>query len=86
MNIQDLQTTAFLADLNVMENNLKRAADAASKCQKQIWPMIKTHKSTDPDHSESFMFECQSDILAGRCPRKYCRSYILRGYARKQHD
>ena len=47
MDIQDLQTPAFLADLDVMENNLKRAADAALKYQKQIWPMIKTHKSTE---------------------------------------
>ena len=54
MDIQDLQTPAFLADLDVMENNLKRAADAALKYQKQIWDTLNTPSSSLSSSMTSF--------------------------------
>lgn len=47
MNIQELQTPAILLNLDYMEHNLKKYCDAAAQNGKQIWPMIKTHKSTE---------------------------------------
>ena len=46
MTIRELQTPAILLDLDVMEHNLKKAAELAEKYGKQLWPMTKTHKST----------------------------------------
>jgi len=45
MNINELQTPAILLNLDVMEHNLKKYSNAASDHNKQLWPMIKTHKS-----------------------------------------
>jgi D-serine deaminase-like pyridoxal phosphate-dependent protein len=42
-----LQTPAIILDLNKFENNLRTYQEAADKHGKQIWPMIKTHKSTE---------------------------------------
>ena len=47
MTIHELQTPAILLNLDYMEHNLKKYCDAAAKSGKQIWPMIKTHKSTE---------------------------------------
>ena len=47
MKTEELYTPAVLLDLDVMENNLKRFADAAKKNGKEIWPMLKTHKSLE---------------------------------------
>lgn len=47
MNIRQVCTPAILLNLDAMEHNLKKYADAAAACGKEIWPMIKTHKSTE---------------------------------------
>ena len=47
MKLQELYTPAILLDLDAMENNLKKYCAEAAKYGKQIWPMIKTHKSTE---------------------------------------
>ena len=47
MNINDIQTPAILLDLDVLHHNLKKYAEEAVKYNKQIWPMIKTHKSIE---------------------------------------
>lgn len=47
MNINELYTPAILLNLDYMEHNLKKNCDAAAAHGKQIWPMIKTHKSTE---------------------------------------
>lgn len=47
MNINELQTPAILLNLDSMEHNIKKYCDAAAANQKEIWPMIKTHKSTE---------------------------------------
>ena len=47
MNINELQTPAILLNLDSMEHNLKKYCDAAAANGKEIWPMIKTHKSTE---------------------------------------
>ena len=47
MTIHELQTPAILLNLDAMEHNVKKYCDAAAKAGKQIWPMIKTHKSTE---------------------------------------
>lgn len=47
MNINELYTPAILLNLDYMEHNLKKYCDAAAAHGKQIWPMIKTHKSTE---------------------------------------
>lgn len=47
MNIDQIQTPAILLDLDVLHHNLKKYADEAARHGKQIWPMIKTHKSIE---------------------------------------
>lgn len=47
MNINDIYTPAVLLDLDILEHNLKKYADEAKKYGKQIWPMLKTHKSLE---------------------------------------
>ena len=47
MNIHEIYTPAILLNLDYMERNLKKCRDAAAAHGKQIWPMIKTHKSTE---------------------------------------
>ena len=47
MNKEQLHTPAILLDLDTFENNLKSYQAAADKYGKQIWPMVKTHKSTE---------------------------------------
>ena len=47
MKINELYTPAILLNLDYMEHNLKKYGDEAARYGKQIWPMIKTHKSTE---------------------------------------
>lgn len=47
MKIDQVYTPAILLNLDYMEHNLKKYADLAAAHGKQIWPMIKTHKSTE---------------------------------------
>ena len=47
ITIDKLQTPAILLNLDAVEHNLKTYRDHAASCGKQIWPMIKTHKSTE---------------------------------------
>lgn len=47
MKIWDLSTPAFLVDLDVLEKNIEEAAELAQKSGKSLWPMVKTHKSTE---------------------------------------
>ncbi|MBV1757959.1 MAG: alanine racemase [Dethiosulfatibacter sp.] len=44
--IEDLETPSFLLDLTVLEKNIKDYQKACDDHQKQLWPMTKTHKST----------------------------------------
>jgi len=44
MNISELDTPALLVDLDVMERNLKRAAEYAAKHKLRLRPHTKTHK------------------------------------------
>lgn len=47
MNIYELSTPNFILDLDVLENNLKSVQDLCDKNGKELWPMTKTHKSTN---------------------------------------
>jgi len=47
MNIYELQTPSFLLDLTALENNLKHIQKLCDDNNKELWPMTKTHKSTD---------------------------------------
>lgn len=47
MKINDLQTPAILLDMDALEKNIKAYQEKASKYGKQIWPMVKTHKSLE---------------------------------------
>ena len=46
-NIKDVYTPAILVDLDVVEHNLHKYAAMAQQYGKQIWPMTKTHKSSE---------------------------------------
>lgn len=46
-DIKDIYTPAILVDLDVVEHNLNKYAIMAQKYGKQIWPMTKTHKSSE---------------------------------------
>ncbi|MEL7622050.1 MAG: alanine racemase [Clostridiales bacterium] len=47
MKKQELATPAVLVDLDVLENNLKKYQELCNKHGKELWPMTKTHKSTE---------------------------------------
>ncbi len=47
MTIHEIETPAVLLDLDVMEANLRRFAEEAERHGKQLWPMVKTHKSLE---------------------------------------
>jgi len=42
--MHSIQTPAILLDLNILERNIKNASVGGGK---QLWPMLKTHKSTE---------------------------------------
>lgn len=46
MNLHDLQTPAILVLEEAMMANLKRYQRACDQAGKELWPMVKTHKST----------------------------------------
>ncbi|MDR7866860.1 MAG: alanine racemase [Sporomusaceae bacterium] len=46
MNINDLATPSFLLDLDAFEANLRAMAAMCEQTGVQLWPMVKTHKST----------------------------------------
>jgi len=45
-NADKIQTPALLLDLDILEKNLDRFQKLADREGKELWPMIKTHKST----------------------------------------
>jgi len=45
--ISELATPAILVDLDMLEKNIQEAGDIARKNKKEIWPMVKTHKSLE---------------------------------------
>ena len=47
MTLNEIYTPAIVLDLDRMENNLKHYAALAARHGKQLWPMVKTHKSTE---------------------------------------
>ncbi|MCF6096865.1 alanine racemase [Thermovorax subterraneus] len=47
MKIYDLATPAFMVDLDILEKNIKEAAELVRGNGKRLWPMVKTHKSTE---------------------------------------
>lgn len=47
MKKQDLQTPAIIVELDTLKNNIQIYQQEANKYHKDIWPMIKTHKSTE---------------------------------------
>jgi len=47
MDKNNIQTPAILLDLNALEKNLKKHHQMAVDSEKDIWPMIKTHKSIE---------------------------------------
>ena len=46
MNIRDLQTPAILVMEEAMMHNLTGYQRACDRAGKELWPMVKTHKST----------------------------------------
>lgn len=47
MKKQDLQTPAILLDIDAFKNNIEIYQAEVNKHGKELWPMIKTHKSTE---------------------------------------
>ena len=47
MNIKEIQTPAILIRKEAMENNLLKYQRKCDENKKEMWPMIKTHKSTE---------------------------------------
>jgi D-serine deaminase-like pyridoxal phosphate-dependent protein len=47
MKKSELQTPAITVDLDVLENNIKQFQALCDQNGKELWPMIKTHKSTE---------------------------------------
>lgn len=47
MNINELETPAMILDLDILNNNIKKYHSKAIENNKEIWPMTKTHKSTE---------------------------------------
>ena len=45
MKLHEIDTPAILLDLDILERNIRRFAEAAAQQGKQLWPMVKTHKS-----------------------------------------
>lgn len=47
MKLQDLKTPSIILDLDSLERNIKKFHDLALNNNKEIWPMVKTHKSSE---------------------------------------
>ena len=50
MKLSEVYTPAVLLDLDILERNIGRFAAEAAAHGKQLWPMLKTHKSLEPAH------------------------------------
>lgn len=46
MNIHELSTPSFLVELDTLESNISDMAKLCKKNGKELWPMVKTHKSS----------------------------------------
>lgn len=46
MKISEIATPSFLLDLDQLEENINTIQEICTKNNKQLWPMLKTHKST----------------------------------------
>ncbi|PKM86787.1 MAG: amino-acid racemase [Firmicutes bacterium HGW-Firmicutes-12] len=44
--VSELTTPSFLVDMDKLEQNIKEMGEVCKACGKQLWPMLKTHKST----------------------------------------
>ena len=47
MKIQSLRTPAILLDMDALEKNIQTYQNACEANSKQLWPMVKTHKSLE---------------------------------------
>ena len=47
MKKHELQTPAILLDLDKLEHNIQSWQALCNENGKELWPMIKTHKSTE---------------------------------------
>ncbi|OQB24884.1 MAG: D-threo-3-hydroxyaspartate dehydratase [Firmicutes bacterium ADurb.Bin182] len=47
MDYREIKTPAFILDLDILEQNINAYQESAHKHNKRLWPMIKTHKSTE---------------------------------------
>ncbi|MEI6856329.1 alanine racemase [Psychrilyobacter sp.] len=47
MHIDNLTTPCFLLNLDILERNIKKFQRLANANKTQLWPMLKTHKSTE---------------------------------------
>lgn len=47
MKLQELQTPAILVRKNILERNLTAYQSKCDQFGKRLWPMVKTHKSTE---------------------------------------
>lgn len=47
MNIKDLTTPSFILDLDILEKNISEVQSICDSNGKELWPMTKTHKSTE---------------------------------------
>ena len=45
--IDMLPTPVMLLDLDILEENIRTYAEKAKACGKALWPMVKTHKSSE---------------------------------------
>ncbi len=45
--MRDFKTPSIVVDLDILEQNIKHYQAEANKHNKQLWPMMKTHKSTE---------------------------------------
>lgn len=47
MKLNELKTPSIILNLDALENNIKKFHNLAIENNKEIWPMIKTHKSSE---------------------------------------
>ena len=47
MSKENLQTPCILLDLDILERNIKSYQEVCDRYGKELWPMVKTHKSTE---------------------------------------
>ncbi|MDY3006061.1 alanine racemase [Anaerococcus porci] len=75
MKLDNLSTPSIILNLDALENNIKRFHGLALENNKEIWPMIKTHKSSEilkiqKDNGASGVLcgtldECEASYKAG---------------------